>query len=257
MKRFLNSILESFCTHFMVEEVVDAPNQFNITILLQNGTSALFQISKNDTVSELKKLIEQSDKIEIPEGKSTKLLYLGHVLEDTSKLADIQKSSCDEFTVHCFFKQQISDMCPESPSLDLNTEEPHGFDRLRRMNYSQQQIRNIRQQFHRMLNSNHLTPEQQIDVEEEWLPALFNSNETTFGIFSRINRREDEMPLFNQQMHHRSTNTNLFIGFCIGIIFGVGIILIFPLFYHEKRLITGVIFGILIRYTSKLMILYS
>lgn len=240
--------------------MTDAPealDHFNVTILLQNGTSFLFQIPKNNTVLELKKLIEQSDNIEIPEGKTTKLLYLGHVLDDASKFSDIQKSSSDEFTVHCFFKQPISDTHSENSLSDQNVEEPHGFDRLSQMNYTQQQIIAIRQQFHRMLNSNHLTPEQQIDVEEEWLPALFNSNETAFGIFSQTNRREDELPLFNQQMHHRGTSTNLFIGFCIGIIFGYGIFLIFPLFIHERKLITGIIFGILLRYTSKLMILYS
>ena len=238
-------------------EAFDAQDHFTITILLQNGSSTLFQISKSETVLELKKLIEQSDKIDIPEGKSVKLLYLGRVLEENSKLSDIQKSSSNEFTVHCFFKQSISGIHSENSVFDQNSQEPHGFDRLSRMNYTEQQIISIRQQFHRMLNSNHLTHEQQIDVEEEWLPALFNSNETNFGIFSQTNRRDDELPLFNQQIYHRTANSNIFVGFCFGMFFGAGIFLLFPLFIHEKRFITGITFGVLLKYTSKLITLYS
>lgn len=58
----------------MADDALNAHDQFNITVLLQNGSSALFKIAKNDTVSKLKMLIEQSNEIEVPEGKSTNIL---------------------------------------------------------------------------------------------------------------------------------------------------------------------------------------
>lgn len=239
----------------MADDALNAHDQFNITVLLQNGSSALFKIAKNDTVSKLKMLIEQSNEIEVPEGKSTNILYLGHILNDSSILSDVQKSSDNDFTVNCFFKQQNPETQPEDAALNQNSDDLHGFDRLSRMNYSQHQILSIRQQFHRMMNSNELTHEQQIDVEEEWLPALFNGNEIASEFYPQ-NRRDDEMPLFEQQVHHVSS-LHLLAGFCFGIIFGAGIFLVIPFFSHEKRMVTGIILGVLLRYTSKMMIMYS
>ncbi|GAA5799570.1 hypothetical protein HPULCUR_004986 [Helicostylum pulchrum] len=129
----------------------------------------VFNVPVEETIYAIKQKIRQSSK----DAKTLKDYNIGKI-NITSSKAKLEQAAPVYF--HC----SLSDYTPETPSLKNNQPQmtpPTGFDRLRESGFTEEDIRNIRTQFHRL----HGTPfeegptEEARNLEEQWMD---NTGET-------------------------------------------------------------------------------
>ena len=123
-----------------------------------------------------------------------------------------------EFSVHAFFKldpnaEDSSQTLQQNSSTDQEFHELRGFDRLHRMNFTNEQISVIRHNFHAMTHTLDSAEDAQLDLEEEWFATLFNqpdylailqqSNDENQGTIANI--PEDNT---NQEAQVNANDTN-------------------------------------------------
>jgi hypothetical protein len=133
-----------------------------VTVQFQDGSRRTYELSPSAKVSDLLFLI-QSD---LSRPSSTlRLLYLGRFLTPDQGLVSL--SADPDFTIQCFFQSA------NPPPMDLPPDlHSRGFDRLGRVGYEPTQIQDIRNLFHRV-NGTQIAPlERQLELEDEWVPAI-------------------------------------------------------------------------------------
>jgi hypothetical protein len=132
------------------------------TVQFQDGSRRTYELNPNSLVSDLLFLI-QSD---LSRPSSTiRLLYLGRFLSPDQSLSSL--SSDSDFTIQCFFQTSAPTPALSAPEIDVR-----GFDRLARVGYTASQIRDIRDLFHRVNGTQTELLERQLDLEDEWVPAI-------------------------------------------------------------------------------------
>jgi len=214
----------------MEENCTDA--KFNVAF--SDGSKYHFCMKGSEKISDL----EEKIKKEIPNKVQTecdiKFMYIGKILNKNEYFSVLNIS--DSSTIQCFFQKKDDSVS--------NYQEPRGFDRLIRMNYTNEQIQAIRQSFHQVHNTN-LQADDTIEIEEEWFPLIF--------INDRGNRA-DENP--------RTTNTRnqviliLLVSICLG--FSLGnfsiFLIILSTFTGHINLSTGLTIGFLLRTGLKMIL---
>lgn len=175
-------------------------------VLFSTGNRVDYEITNETSVNDLIQMISEDKSVQKPENRTIAIIYHGRILQPTDILSKIDTMT--EFTVHVFFRQtsthkrshkhkndhQNTQNTPAADSAtttdenrDNNNQENNddderlesdlrGFDRLTRMNYSPEQIAEIRRSFHTMQGDSNSSPEAQIEAEEEWFPVIFNTN---------------------------------------------------------------------------------
>jgi hypothetical protein len=140
-----------------------------VHVLLPRGERITYDITPQTTISELISRIKSDASVAKPPNRRISIIYHGRVLQGDERIARLD--SLEEFTLHLCFRGP-----PPGPpgSLDPQSADLLGFDRLRRMNYSPEKIAELRHNFHSMRGSLSARADERIEAEEEWFPVIFN-----------------------------------------------------------------------------------
>lgn len=177
--------------YFDKDPVRDPSVPPKIHALFPTGDRKDYEIQNTTTVQDLVQMIKDDDSIQKPENRTIAIIYHGKILQPVDILSKIDNLT--EYTVHVFYrqisskpsrKQKNSNQGSESNADAVNADDDderldsdlRGFDRLTRMNYTQDQIDTIRRHFHSLQGTTNSSPEEQIEAEEEWFPVIFNTN---------------------------------------------------------------------------------
>ena len=230
--------------------------QILIHAMFSTGVKADYTLKPNSTVSDLINMVTLDSSVEKPPNKVISIIYFGCILQPTDNLSSYQK---DELTVNVFFRIPPQDLQNQNPDEDLK-----GFDRLTRMNYSQEQISNIRERFHQNQGTSNLSREEQLDIEEEWFPTIFNQ-ENPLEAFDLIDHQSpstvpfpDVIPLTPNQIEENSCSAWKVLEFCFGLLIGLvfgfsSFVLFFFVNIHDDFfLLIGSGFGIVCQYLVSL-----
>ena len=139
-------------------------------------------------------------------------------LDEAEKVCEID--SLDEFTIHVFYRAVRS---PEAPPPPANSE-LRGFDRLLRMNYSQNEISDLRHRFHSMHGTLDASGDARLELEEEWFPVIFNQENPLEDLRIRRgnNGRENTTPLDPIEEEEIPPSFLQFLtGLTVGVLLGV------------------------------------
>lgn len=229
-------------------------NDLPISAVFPNGERKTYNFNKNSNVGNLIQNILSDKDINKPKDKSVCIMYHGRILKSTEKFSEID--SIPDYTVSVLFR--INKSAAQAELEELGDEpELRGFDRLSRMNYTPEQIAEIRHQFHHMRGGLNESHDEQLDAEEEWLPVIFNS-ENPLETFQTA---DAERPIQTQnRVRHRRTNyetfhfeqssfwVNFCIAFILGILFGPFSTLYLLISLRDKAGIFGIIAGIGVHY---------
>lgn len=213
------------------------PSKYSITVLFQTGVRYVYEIDATSTVKDLISMIHRDERIEKPRHKRICLLYHGRILPHHTTISEIDTQP--EFTMHCFFREKA-----RSRRRLRSQPELRGFDRLTRLNFSPANIEQIRQQFHQMSGSTNRSHDDQLEIEEEWFPAIFNNIDDPLSPF-HLRNRDDEQPLVVE------TNTSdepffvqFIVGAAIGFFVGIPSLIFIPCFIQKSNFLLGMSFGI-------------
>ena len=250
-----------------------------VHVLLPKGESLSYEVPHGENVEYLINLMKNDEKVKIPKNKNVVIIYRGKILSPTDVLSSFDKMT--EFSVHAFFKIDPNYRPEEETAESEHISEPRGFDRLVRMNYSPEQIQNIRINFHTVHNSLNESPEARIDLEEEWFPVIFNQQD-----YSEILRQVDANPAdINPQdspANNNANNNNVrpeqpllnnnndeeyemdaiigekpwlvsAIGFVFGLVLGLSPMIFILIFCRPKWFRIGLVFGVVFH----ILIVYS
>ena len=262
-----------------MEDNTEAPRNQNQTpkiyVLFPTGNRMEYSITKMTTVSDLINMINQDEKVEVPANRVIALIYHGRILQPTEVISKID--TLDEFTIHVFYRQAQQQATNRDEHLESDL---RGFDRLSRMNYTAEQIAELRQNFHVMHGTLNATQEARMDAEEEWFPIIFNDenpmptlqiNQVDARRFRRSNRHGSRNNDNSNNENNNATNENnhnanddawlvhddamegsswmrFALGFIIGIIFGIGSILFALTSLTDSSMLAGLFLGTVIHY---------
>jgi hypothetical protein len=141
----------------------------SVQVMLPNSERIHFPVTASTTISDL--IDSLGERGVVPANRTAVLIYHGRILRPEETVCSLD--SLDEFTVHALFR-------PNRTSADLSdgaATDLHGFDRLARMNYSPQQIAQLRDNFHAMRGTAQARGDERMEAEEEWFPVLFNNDD--------------------------------------------------------------------------------
>lgn len=223
----------------------------NVTVLFTDGKKINIEIKPLNTVKDLIASIQQDPTIIIPQNANPIILYHGKIINQDEQLGNLE--SMDEFTVHCFFKViKLEEDHEKKNSIELDL---RGFDRLQRLNYSREQIDRIRTNFRNIQqNEGEINEEEQIEIEDEWFPALFTTELPLDSIFEETD--DIDLPAAPSNLSRPVWNKSLLffaLGFFIGYFFGIGSFIFAFLTIRNKKTLVGVLFGSFIHYACIVM----
>ena len=236
----------------LLENQDEHPIDLPVSAVFPDGERKTYHFNKDSTVSELISEIMTDKSIEKPKDKGICIMYHGRILKSTEKFSEID--TIPDFAVSVVFRLNRN----AAPSDGQNGEEDtelRGFDRLTRMNYTPDQISEIRHQFHFMRGGLNETHEQQLDAEEEWLPVIFNSEnpletlqnaDAERPIRTQIRRRHQNYETFH--FDQSSFWTTFCIALVLGIVFGPASLLYLLISLQDKAGIAGIAIGVGIHY---------
>lgn len=189
-----------------------------VHLMIPTGGRVTYDVTKDTTISDLIVRIRSDPAISNPPDRTISLIYRGRVLNEAEKVCEID--SLDEFTIHVFYRAVRS---PEAPPPPVNSE-LRGFDRLLRMNYSQNEISDLRHRFHSMHGTLDATGDARLELEEEWFPVIFNQENPLEDL--RIRRgndgRENTTPLDPIEEEEIPPSFLQFLtGLTVGVLLGV------------------------------------
>lgn len=238
-----------------------------VSAMFSDGSRVSYEINKETTVSDLISMIKSDKTVEKPPNRTISIIYLGRILQPTDVFSKIE--TLREFSVHVFYRvaSAAPTAVPDTPT------ELRGFDRLSRMNYSQEQIAEIRNSFHAMRGTSNATQDERLDAEEEWFPVIFNQENPL-----------DALQLPNQRNHNHNHNNNnaaatpaneiahdmgiefftlenasrvqFFFGLIIGIVFGIFSLILVIVSFNEKAIMAGLLFGTIAHYVLSYLVSY-
>ncbi|KAI9287848.1 hypothetical protein BC943DRAFT_342231 [Umbelopsis sp. AD052] len=161
----------------------------DLHIRWSNEQDLVFTVSPHDTVSTVKNKIREL--ASRTSDKNIRLIYAGRILESVQPLTHynigkIQRAENSKakipppppIYIHC----SVSDYRPEDENIESKNSQPQitplmGFDRLREAGFTEEDIRNIRMQFHHLHGTTFdgENTEQTRNLEEQWME---NTGET-------------------------------------------------------------------------------
>jgi hypothetical protein len=140
----------------------------SVQVMLPNGERIPFTVTAPTTISDLIDSLGQRGVV--PANRSVVLIYRGRIFQPQDVVVSLD--SLDQFTIHALFRaDRAAGVAGDGAATDLR-----GFDRLARMNYSPQQIAQLRDNFHAMRGTRQARAEARMEAEEEWFPVLFNND---------------------------------------------------------------------------------
>lgn len=224
---------------------------YSIRCLFQNGTSIACTVDEDSKISDLISKLEQTPDVKVPSGFQTSIIYRGKFLDRNEKISSIE--TMKEFSVQVYFRGNKQQQQPTDDAREIK-----GFDRLSRMNYTPEQIRLIRTNFHLMNGSTGLSQEERIDLEEEWFPVIFNQDNPIDILNVNLNGNGDA-GINNQEETLDGNNDDAFndlpswvhllVGFGLGSVFGFVAIIIVFIGIRNRFLLIGIVLGILMHFT--------
>ena len=138
--------------------------ELTITVLFQNGSRSVYTMNSTEKAAALLERVKSDPSACLGPDQVPKLLFLGRIIQPSEVLGVISTST--EFTVQCFGqRERTSEPQPAS-------EPVKGFDRLTRVGYTAEQIAELRSAFHTVGRTSRLSHQEQIELEDEWVPAL-------------------------------------------------------------------------------------
>ncbi|OHT01199.1 hypothetical protein TRFO_32092 [Tritrichomonas foetus] len=229
---------------------MDSKRVLHITIIFTDGKKREFNLDASTTkVSDLIGLVHQDQTIIEPPNTTTIILYHGRICSPDDVLGDLE--SMDEFTVHCFFKVIKLAESQKGDNLDLR-----GFDRLQRLNYSPEQIARVRANFRAINGIDDQNEQDQIEIEDEWFPAIFSSELPLDSIFDDI----DDFPIIDAPVQRSriafiwNRNWLFFVtGFLLGYFLGIGAFIFAFLTCRNKKAIFGIFLGSCVHYIRSIV----
>lgn len=223
----------------------------NITILLQDGKKKAVSLPATEAISSLISNIQNDPSIQVPPNTYPVILYHGKIADPASVIGNLE--TMDDFTVHCFFKIKKAEEEQRKASLvDLDL---RGFDRLQRLNYSQQQIERIRANFRLIHQEEDLSDSDQIEVEDEWFTALFAAD-LSLDTIDEDTEEIDPITPNNVRPRPAIWKKNfllLFLGFILGYFLGIGSLIFGVLTIRSKRTLFGIFIGSCAHYANMVM----
>ena len=227
-----------------------------IHVLLPTGNRVDFQPNQDSKISDVIEMIQNDDSIKKPENRKICIIYGGRILSKDEQVLKI--GTLDEFTLHVFFRANQQKTAQESFELELK-----GFDRLSRMDYSREQIADIRNNFHRLQGTLGASMEERMGAEEEWFPVIFNHENPLDDLqmyIPSLNHQNRQTESIDQNTDdgddldtYSSVNPLLrfVFGFMMGIMFGIGSVLFILISQNDTPVFVGLFTGITSHYTLK------
>ena len=225
-----------------------------ISAIFPDGERRTYNFNKNSTVSDLISEITSDKSIEKPKDKTICVMYHGRILKSNEKFSEID--SLPDYAVSVLFRLNKSAPPADGQSAQDSTE-LRGFDRLVRMNLTQDQISELRHEFHRIRGELNMTEEERIEAEEEWLPSILYSDRDPLQIIrqnaniQRPTRRRNNYETFH--FDQSSFWTTFFIALVLGIVFGPLSLLSLLCSLQDKAGILGITMGVCVHYLLLLL----
>ncbi|KAL1917631.1 uncharacterized protein VTP21DRAFT_4024 [Calcarisporiella thermophila] len=149
---------------------------FTLHIRFAEGGDLSLSVRSTDTVSQLKEKVQRARPA--LSGKYLRFVYQGRLLRDAETLEQTGVSKRDmslPIYIHCSASDSPPSRTSESQIRQITP--LTGFDRLREAGFSEEDIRNIRTQFHQLHGTsvNGEINEQTLNMEEDWIE---NAGET-------------------------------------------------------------------------------
>ncbi|EAX86901.1 hypothetical protein TVAG_099170 [Trichomonas vaginalis G3] len=144
-----------------------------INVILPGDKHLQFNLQPQNTTKDLISMIKNDSNVQIPRNKILTLIYRGRILTGNEILSSFD--SMTEFTIQGFYRNDPNS--PNNNNEEIIINDLRGFDRLRRMNYTPEQIQEIRNSFHSTHQPEDGSQQSMIDLEEEWFPVLFNQRD--------------------------------------------------------------------------------
>ncbi|KAI8072744.1 DUF2407 C-terminal domain-containing protein [Gongronella butleri] len=219
----------------------------------------IIQLAPADTVQALKDKIRQS--IQQLDDKHLRLIHNGRVLQNNKRLSDYDIGRLPENNtkakipppspvfIHCSVSEHPSTRPNDQPQMTP----PIGFDRLLEAGFSEQDVNNIRAQFHRMHGDGEESSEQARQLEEQWMD---NTGETLpDGSKKNFQKKRRDHALTRVFFYEavQGTYKEMFVGMIFG--FFLGILCLFWLreSVFNRRHQIGITAGILINISFGLL----
>jgi hypothetical protein len=241
----------------MSESPAPPAQNLTLTVLFPTGDRISYDLTKETTVSELIRLIRDDPQAKKPANRNIVIIYQGRILQSTDVLSSVE--SQDEFTVHAFFRAIRVD----AP----NPEDLRGFDRLARMNYTPEQIAELRRNFHVLHGTTDGTRDAQLDAEEEWCPVIFNHENPLQDLQLPApagRRQRNANPLVNNEGEEEELavgqgertldnfpSLKFVCGMVMGLIFGVGSLVFLLIALQDGPFMLGLFSGTCAHYALK------
>ena len=224
--------------------------EMTINAMFTNGSRYSYTVKSSETVEDLVNQIKEDSRVTKPEDKSIAVIYRGRILNLKDSWSSIE--TMNEFAVQIFFR--VHSAAPEAPVQELR-----GLDRLQRMNYTQEQIDEIRRNFHQMRGTTNESAEARMNAEEEWFPVIFNQENPLDALninlnintnHNAANQNDNQNGEFiiqavMQDESESSPIVELFVGFLLGLIFGILSLMVVLINLRDKYMMVGLLFGIL------------
>lgn len=139
------------------------------------------------------------------QNKSIRLIYCGRTLQDHLTLNNAGLS--DQSRVHCF----ITEFRQEQDEEQEEEQPPRGFDRLREMGFSEEEIEHYRMEFYanREYDEDDVN-EDLIALEDQWISNYISPQEIV-----------DQRIVEQQEMRNEGDYQDLFLGMVCGFLLGL------------------------------------
>lgn len=234
-------ILDKFTAPLAYPEADNDDSSFPVNAVLPDGTRKSYNFTKETKIGTLVSMIQNDPSVSVPQDKSICIIYHGRILKSTEKFSEVDDTP--DYTVTVMFRLNKSNEALSNEDLES---ELRGFDRLKRMNYTEEQIANIRAHFHLMIGDENMPEDQKNEAEEEWLPAIFNT-ENPLQAFEAI---DAERPVQTQNIprehgHNIHVSENHFFIFAVvfGLIFGPASLLCLLISFQDVYGVSGILLG--------------
>jgi hypothetical protein len=222
-----------------------------VHVLLPTGARVAYEVTKSTTVADLADLLRCDPAVAKPPNRTICLIYHGRVLAGPEAVA--QLDTLEEFTLHACFR--VGAHAAGDAGAELR-----GFERLARMGYAPEQIADVRRDFHATHGSARAPPDEQIEIEEEWLPVIFNGENPLQAL--RPPRAEEPLaPRADadagpdadagtdpEDALVRSPWLKFAFGLVVGAIFGIGSVIFVVVSSQDGAFLLGLVLGICARF---------
>lgn len=171
-----------------------------INCIFTNDKKKVYKITTDKTVKDLKDMITSDSSIVANPTQQVVVIFMGKVLEDDREISSYTNGN-ESVSFQVVVRNYVNNE-------NVQTVDLKGFDRLTRMEYTEEQIEGMRTEFHRSIGSTNLSEEARTNLEEDWFPVIF-SLERPMELFNLNNNNQNDTNATNTSSN-TNTNTNTF-----------------------------------------------